>query len=147
MNKAVDEILRSYPFITDDINKAQREINRYIDLQQQARDPLKAQSLDGMPKGYGVSDKTLDTVERLIDVYQAEIDKQAAIINDLIDRKKWLDMAIASLTEDEKRIIYLKYDERWPAWKIMHRMGRLHKSTYFNVLGRILEKINKIMFT
>lgn len=145
MNKAVDEILRQYPFIADDINRAQKEINRYIELQQQARDPLKAQSLDGMPKGYGVSDKTFDTVERLIDVYQAEIDKLADHINELIDRKKWMDKAVESLTEDERRILYLRYDERWPAWKIMHRLGRLNNDYYYKVLDRILNKISKIM--
>lgn len=149
MNKAIDEILKQYPFIGDDIQKAQKELNRYIELQQEARDPLKAQTLSympHMPEG-NISDQTLQAVEKVIDCYQAKIDEQVKKINELIDRQKWLDKAFADLTEDERRIVYLRYNERWQTWKIMHRMGIEHKNTFYKILDSAKEKINKIMFT
>lgn len=147
MNKAIEDILKQYPFIGDDIRREQATLNDYIQRQQEARETLKAANNDGLPHGYDVADKTYEAVERVIDCYQAKIDEQVAKINELIDRQKWLDKAFASLTEDERRIVYLRYNERWQTWKIMHRMGIEHKNTFYKILDSAKEKINKIMFT
>lgn len=147
MNKAIEDILKQYPYISEDIQKLQAELNRYIELQQEARNPLKAQTIDGMPHGTGISDKTYEAVEKIIDLYQTEIDKLAVKINALIDRKTRLEKAFAELTEDERRILYLRYDERWQTRKIMRRMGIEHKNTFYKILDSAKEKINKIMFT
>jgi DNA-directed RNA polymerase specialized sigma subunit len=147
MNKAIDEILKQYPFIGDDIRREQATLNDYIQRQQEARETFKAANNDGMPHGYDVVDKTYEAVERVIDLYQTKIDEQVAKINELMDRQKWLDKAYASLTEDERRIVYLRYNERWQTWKIMHRMGIEHKNTFYKILDSAKEKINKIMFT
>ncbi len=147
MNKAIDEILKQYPFIGDDIRREQDKLNEYIQLQQEARETLKAANNDGMPHGYDVADKTYEAVEKVIDCYQAKIDEQVKKINELIDRQKWLDKAFAGLTEDERRIVYLRYNERWQTWKIMRRMGIEHKNTFYKILDSAKEKINKIMFT
>jgi predicted DNA-binding protein (UPF0251 family) len=149
MNKAIEDILKQYPFIGDDIRREQDKLNEYIALQIKARDPLKAQTLSDMPhmpEG-NISDQTLQAVEKVIDLYQTKIDEQVAKINELIDRQKWLDKAYASLTEDERRIVCLRYNERWQTWKIMHRMGIEHKNTFYKILDSAKEKINKIMFT
>ena len=147
MNKAVDEILKQYPFIGDDIRREQDKLNEYIQLQQEARDTLKSRNIDGMPHGTDVSDATYAAVEKLVDVYQQKIDACVAKINELLDRKKWLDKAYASLTEDERRIVYLRYDERWQTWKIMHKMGILDRRTFYKILDSAKDKIKKIMFT
>lgn len=147
MNKAIDDILKQYPYICEDIQKAQKEINQYIELQQEARDPLKGQALTGMPHNSGVSDQTYDAVEKIIDLYQAEINSLAAKVNELLDRKKWLDKAVASLTEDERRLLYWRYDERWQAWKIMRRLGIMDRRTFYRLLDSAKSKICKIMFT
>jgi len=147
MNKAIEDILKHYPFIGDDIRREQAKLNEYIQLQQEARETLKAANNDGMPHGYDVSDKTYDAVEKVIDLYQAKIDEQVAKINELIDRQKWLDKAFASLTEDERRIVCLRYNERWQTWKIMHRMGILDRRTFYKILDSAKDKISKIMFT
>lgn len=149
MNKAIDEILKQYPFIGDDIRREQDKLNEYIQLQQEARDPLKAQTLSDMPhmpEG-NVSDQTLQAVEKVIDLYQAKIDEQVAKINELIDRQKWLDKAYASLTEDERRIVTLRYNERWQTWKIMQRLGIQKRDTFYKILDSAKDKIKKIMFT
>jgi len=149
MNKAIEDILKHYPFIGDDIRREQAKLNEYIQLQQEARETLKAANNDGMPhmpEG-NVSDQTLQAVEKVIDLYQAKIDEQVAKINELIDRQKWLDKAFAGLTEDERRIVYLRYNERWQTWKIMHRMGILDRRTFYKILDSAKDKISKIMFT
>lgn len=149
MNKAIEDILKQYPFIGDDIRREQDKLNEYIALQINARDPLKAQTLSDMPhmpEG-NISDQTLQAVEKVIDCYQAKIDEQVKKINELIDRQKWLDKAYASLTEDERRIVTLRYNERWAARKIMRRMGIEHKNTFYKILDSAKDKIKRIMFT
>ena len=83
MNKAVDEILKQYPFLGEDIRREQAKLNEYIQLQQEARDPLKARTIYHMPnmKEGNVSDKTLQAIEKVIDYYQAKIDEQVNKIN------------------------------------------------------------------
>ena len=147
MNKAIDEILKQYPFIGDDIRREQDKLNEYIQLQQEARDTLKSRNIDGMPHGTDVGDATYAAVEKLVDVYQQKIDACVAKINELLDLKKWLDKAYASLTEDERRIVYLRYNERWQTWKIMQRMGILDRRTFYKILDSAKDKIKRIMFT
>jgi len=147
VNKAIDEILKQYPFIGEDIRREQATLNDYIQRQQEARETLKAANNDGMPHGYNVADKTYEAVERVIDLYQAKIDEQVAKINELIDRQKWLDKAFATLTEDERRLLYLRYDERWQTSRIMRRMGILDRRTFYKILDSAKDKISKIMFT
>lgn len=148
MNKAIDEILKQYPYIMDDVRKEQEKLNQNIALQQEARDPLKGQTLSDMPHmpDGNVSDQTFNAIEKIIDLYQAQIDECVTNINELLDRKKWLDKAYMTLTEDERRILYLRYDERWPAWKIMQRLGIMKRDTYYKLFDSAKEKVNKIMF-
>lgn len=149
MNKTIDELLKSYPFIGDDIRREQATLNEYIQLQVEARDTLKGQVLTDMPHmpDGNTTDPTCDAVERVVDKYQTKIDEQVNKINGLIDRQKWLSIAYTTLTEDERRIVCLRYDERWQTWKIMRRLGIQHKNTFYKILDSAKEKINKIMFT
>ena len=149
MNKAIEEILKQYPFIGDDIRREQGKLNEYIQLQQEARDTLKGQALTDMPhmpEG-NTSDPTADAVERVIDKYQDKINEQVAKINELIDRQKWLDKAFAGLTEDERRIVYLRYNERWRTGQIMRRLGIQKRDTFYKILDSAKDKIKRIMFT
>lgn len=149
MNKVIDELLKQYPFLGDDIRREQDTLNEYIQLQQEARDTLKGQAMTDtphMPDG-NTSDPTCDAVERVIDKYQDKIDEQVTKINELIDRQKWLDKAYASLTEDERRIVTLRYNDRWATWQIMRRMGIMRRETFYKILDSAKDKIKKIMFT
>jgi DNA-directed RNA polymerase specialized sigma subunit len=143
----IDDILKQYPNIGEDIQKQQAELNRYMELQREARNTLKAQALTGMPHTYNVSDQTYDAIEHIMDEYQTEIDKCTKEINRLLDLKKWLDKAFESLTEDERRILYLRYDERWQVWKIMRRLGIQKNDTFYRIINSAKEKIKKIMYT
>jgi len=124
MNKAIEEILKQYPFIGDDIRREQGKLNEYIQLQQEARDTLKGQALTDMPhmpEG-NTSDPTADAVERVIDKYQDKINEQVAKINELIDRQKWLDKAFEKLTPEERAVVYLLYDEQYSERRVAKMM-------------------------
>ena len=124
MNKVIDELLKQYPFIGDDIRREQDKLNEYIQLQQEARDTLKGQTLADMPhmpEG-NTSDPTADAVERVIDKYQDKINEQVAKINELIDRQKWLDKAFETLTPEERAVVYLLYDEQYSERRVAKMM-------------------------
>lgn len=144
MNKVIDDILKQYPYIGEDIQKAQKEINRYIELQQEARNPLKGQALTGMPHDSGVSDQTYNAIERIMDLYQAEIDKYVAEVNELITLQKWLDKAFTTLTEDERRVLYQKYDQHMAIGKIAYN-GRMCRDTIYKILDSAKDKIKRIV--
>jgi len=124
MNKAIEDILKQYPFIGDDIRREQDKLNEYIQLQIDARDTLKGQALTDMPhmpEG-NTSDPTADAVERVIDKYQDKINEQVAKINELIDRQKWLDKAFETLTPEERAVVYLLYDEQYSERRVAKMM-------------------------
>jgi DNA-directed RNA polymerase sigma subunit (sigma70/sigma32) len=147
VKKAIDEILKQYPFIMDEVRELQTRLNEYIALQAETRDTLRAIPVDKQPGGTDPSDQTYEAVEKLIDTCQAEIDACVAKINELLDLKKWLDKAFAGLTEDERRIVCLRYNDRWQTWKIMRRMGILDRRTFYKILDSAKDKIKRIMFT
>lgn len=145
MNK-VDEILKQYPYIGEDIQKAQAELNRYIMLQQEARDPLKAQVLSHEPHSTEINDQTYNAIEKIIDLYQAEIDKYVAEINELIRLKKWLDKAFTTLTEDERRILYLRYERGMSMEKIPYALKwKYGRTKVFQTMDAAKEKIKRII--
>lgn len=142
----IDEILKQYPYIGDDIQKYQVELNRYIELQQEARNPLKGQLSTGMPHTYGVSDQTYEHVEKIIDLYQKEIDRYAAEINRLLDLKNKLDKAMAELTEEERRIIYLRYDRGMSMNKIPYILHwKCGRDKVYKIMGEAQDKIRKMI--
>jgi predicted DNA-binding protein (UPF0251 family) len=145
MDYRIEQILKQYPFIAEDIQREQAELNKYIQLQQDARDPLKGQAMTGMPHGTGVNDQTYQAVEKLVDMYQVQIDECVTKVRELLDLKKWLDKAFATLTEDERRVLYLRYDERWQAWKVMQRMGIMERRTFYKIIDSAKEKIKNIV--
>lgn len=147
MKKAIDEILKQYPFIGDDIRREQGKLNEYIQLQQEARDTLKGQTLTDMPHmpDGNTSDPTADAVERVIDKYQDKINEQVAKINDLIDRQKWLDKAYASLTPEERAVICLLYNEQYSERRVAKIMYQGSRYKLSKVVNEAVLKIKRII--
>lgn len=143
----VEEILKKYPYISEDIHKEQEELNKYILLQHEARNTLKGQALSGMPHTSGISDQTYSAVEKIIDRYQEVIDKHTANINELLDQKKWLDKAFSEITEDERRIIYQYYNYDNNGISIREMAKRWHKSRedIKSMVGFAVERIKRIV--
>jgi len=147
MNKVIDELLKQYPFIGDDMRREQDKLNEYIQLQQEARDTLKGQTLTGMPhmpEG-NTSDPTADAVERVIDEYQDKINEQVAKINDLIDRQKWLDKAFASLTPEERAVVCLLYNEQYSERRVAKMMYQGSRYKLLKVADEAKRKIKRMI--
>ena len=147
MNKVIDELLKQYPFIGDDMRREQDKLNEYIQLQQEARDTLKGQTLTGMPhmpEG-NTSDPTADAVERVIDEYQDKINEQVAKINDLIDRQKWLDKAFASLTPEERAVVCLLYNEQYSERRVAKMMYPGSRYKLLKVADEAKRKIKRMI--
>jgi len=145
MNKAIEDILKQYPFIGDDIRREQATLNDYIQRQQEARETLKAANNDGMPHGYDVADKTYEAVERVIDLYQTKIDEQVAKINELIDRQKWLDKAFASLTPEERAVVCLLYNEQYSERRVAKMMYQGSRYKLLKVADEAKRKIKRMI--
>lgn len=147
MNKAIEEILKQYPFIGDDIRREQGKLNEYIQLQQEARDTLKGQTLTDMPHmpDGNTSDPTADAVERVIDKYQDKINEQVAKINELIDRQKWLDKAFASLTPEERAVVCLLYNEQYSERRVAKMMYQGSRYKLLKVADEAKRKIKRMI--
>lgn len=72
-------------------------------------DTLKAQQIDGMPHGTGLSDPTYEAVQRIIDKWDKDIREMAEEVNRLIDCKAAIDKGLKALTWKEYRLIELHY--------------------------------------
>ena len=140
----IDELLKSYPYIVEDIQEEQHELNKYISLQTEARNPLKSTNIDGMPHSESVSDQTYQQVEKIIDRYQNEIDESIKKINNLLDTKKWLDKALSQLSRGEYELIKQYYWERMSI-RYIAKQRKCSREQVKNMITFISERIKKVI--
>ena len=146
MKKKIDDILKQYPYICEDIQSAQQELNKYIALQEEARDPLKAQTLTDMPQlpAGNTSDRTYQQVEKIIDRYQTEIDESIKKINNLLDEKKWIDKALNELSRGEYEMIKQYFWEQMSI-RFMARERKCSRDQLKNMINFTCERIKKVI--
>ncbi len=146
MKKKIDDILKQYPYICEDIQSAQQELNKYIALQEEARDPLKAQTLTDMPHlpAGNTSDRTYQQVEKIIDRYQTEIDESIKKINNLLDEKKWIDKALNELSRGEYEMIKQYFWEQMSI-RFMARERKCSRDQLKNMINFTCERIKKVI--
>lgn len=141
----IQEILRQYPFITEDIQDLQKELNKFLDMQEDLRQrSIKAQHITDMPHGTGVGDNVLDKVIILFDNYQQKIDNLAEQINELLDRKKWLDKAYAELNDTERRVLLMKYNKNLSYRKIEY-ICRINRKTLPDFIKDAETKVKRLL--
>lgn len=140
----IDELLKYYPHIGEDIQEEQHELNKYISLQAEARNPLKSTNIDGMPHNGGVSDRTYQQVEKIIDRYQTEIDESIKNINNLLDTKKWLDKALSQLSRGEYELIKQYYWERMSI-RNMAKQRKCSRDQVKSMINFTCERIKKVI--
>ena len=97
-----------------------------------------------MPRNPGVSDQTYQAVEKIIDEYQTEIDMFVKEIQRLLDLKRWMDKAYVSLSEDERRVLLLRYDRNIGIRNTAITMRRGY-DTVKKITESAKEKINRII--
>lgn len=140
----IEELLKFYPHIGEDIQEEQRELNKYISLQAEARNPLKSTNIDGMPHDGSVSDQTYQQVEKIIDRYQAEIDESIKNINNLLDTKKWLDKALDQLSRGEYELVKQYFWERMSI-RFMAKQRKCSREQIKNMISFTCERIKKVI--
>lgn len=124
MNIDVKKVLYQYPYIEEDIKRYQDKLNEYILLQEAAKCPLGAQNVDGLPRGNKTSNSTLESVIRVVDEYQKEIDYYGQKINECIEVKRLMNQALEQMNEYERRVYHLKYEKNMSNRKIGYEMRR-----------------------
>lgn len=140
----IEELLKFYPHIGEDIQEEQRELNKYISLQAEARNPLKSTNIDGMPHDGSVSDQTYQQVEKIIDRYQAEIDESIKNINNLLDTKKWLDKALDQLSRGEYELVKQYFWERMSI-RNMAKQRKCSRDQVKSMINFTCERIKKVI--
>jgi RNA polymerase sigma factor (sigma-70 family) len=136
----IEKILSKYPFIGSEILREQAKLNKFIVLQQEARNPLGGQVITGMPHSYNVSDQTYNAVVVIIDEYQKEINWHAENIKKLLDEKRVLDKAFEELADEERYMLYLHYEDKMS----YRQIGREYKCGRYAVQRIIEEAKEKI---
>lgn len=136
--KKIDEILEDYPYIAEEIQRLNKQLTEYVVSQEETRNTLKAQIITGMPHSSEVCSNVYNAVENVIMNFGKKIQKLADRVNELIDTKEMLDTIIAQLPAEEKRILYYKYDMRYPMKRICFEMKYSRGECY-----RILEEAKK----
>ena len=104
----IKQMLREYNTYTSRIQELNQRINDALNYKIDC-DALKAQRINGLPRGTGISDPTYEAVQKIIDKYDRNIREMAEEVNRLIDCKNAVDKALKTLTWTEYRLIELHY--------------------------------------
>ncbi len=104
----IKKMLSEYTTYTDRIRELNARINDALAHKIDC-DTLKAQQIDGMPHGTGLSDPTYEAVQKIIDKWDEDIREMADEVNRLIDNKAAVDKGLKVLEWKEYRLIELHY--------------------------------------
>ena len=140
----IKEMLKMYPWIDQEIKKLNKKLNEYLEMQEETRNSLKAQTLDDMPKVFKISDQTYKAVESIIDLYDSEINRLIERIRHYWDIKKKLEQGFSFLTVDEMQIIELSYNNRMSYRKIGYKLHMSYESVR-RFKSEVENKINNIL--
>jgi DNA-directed RNA polymerase specialized sigma subunit len=138
----VREMLKMYPWIDQEIKKLNKKLNDYLEMQEETRNNLRANVVDGMPHGAGMSDSTYKAVEGVIDLYGQEINRLTRRIQYYWDIKEMLDKAFSALTLDEMQIIEMYYSNNMSLGRIGYKLYK-SKTQVFREKQRIENKISE----
>ena len=141
----IKEMLKMYPWIDQEIKKLNKKLNEYLEMQEETRNSLKAQTLDDMPKVFKISDQTYQAVESIIDLYDSEVNRLIERIRYYWDVKGKLEKGFGSLTVDEMQIIELSYNNRWSNRRIGYKL-HMAKETVRITKQKIEDKLQKALF-
>lgn len=110
-------LLHSYKFIQFKIDAANDELGNLaamIDTQRNVKSPI----LTGMPGSNEVSDPVANAAEKIIDIYCRECARIENELKELYKEKHYIDDMINCLNGVEKRIIELKYFNKYKWWMV-----------------------------
>lgn len=104
----IKQMLKEYTTYTDRIRELNARINDAL-AHKIDYDTLKAQQIDGMPRGTDISDPTYETLVKAIEKYDKKIRRMAEELNQLLNNREMVDKGLKALTWKEYRLIELHY--------------------------------------
>lgn len=105
---AIERLLRNYPFISEDIDRLQKELEDW-QSKKNTMYGIKTAAPTGLPPSGEIQDPTYQTATEIIDKYQKEIDRIFNQITTLFDNQMTVKALLAQLTRDERYIIESRY--------------------------------------
>ncbi len=114
----------------DGCERRRHEINRLLRQVEDAENVLRAQALNGMPRGGGIGDPTAQAVQMRDDALR-RVDELTAEINECMGRKAEMDAAVRTLPDKLQRLLYMRYVRGWSvSYKIPRMLYASRKSVY-----------------
>jgi len=139
----IEKLLREYPFISDDIDRLQKELQWNIELKQELYESLRALVPKEIPIKTQGSDPVFDAVQ-IIEKIQKEIDRLWKQITTLYDNQLTVKTLLMRLDRNERYVIEARYFKRPPVtWGKIARELHYHRVTCHDIRIRALKKMAK----
>jgi len=139
----IEKLLREYPFISDDIDRLQKELQWNIELKQELYESLRALVPKEIPIKTQGSDPVFDAVQ-IIEKIQKEIDRLWKQITTLYDNQLTVKTLLMRLDRNERYVIEARYFKRPPVtWGKIARELHYHRVTCNDIRIRALKKMAK----
>jgi hypothetical protein len=141
---AIERLLRDYPFISEDIDRLQKELEDWQN-KKNTMYGIKTAAPTGMPPSGEIQDPTYQTAMEIIDKYQKEIDRLFDRIKTLFDNQMTVNTLLMRLNRNERYVIEARYFNRPPvAWGRIARELHYHRVTCNDIKIRALKKMANI---
>jgi RinA family phage transcriptional activator len=139
---AIEKLLRNYPFISEDIDRLQKEIEDWQN-KKNAMYGIKTAAPTGMPPSGEIQDPTYQTAMEIIDKYQKEIDRLFNQITTLFDNQLTVKTLLARLTREERYVIEARYFQKQKpiSWSKIAKAICFDKRSCYRIRSRALKKM------
>jgi RinA family phage transcriptional activator len=139
---AIERLLRNYPFISEDIDRLQKELEDWQN-KKNTMYGIKAAAPTGMPPSGQISDLTFKTATEIIDKYQKEIDRLFDRIKTLFDNQMTVKTLLARLTREERYVIEARYFQKQKpiSWSKIAKAICFDKRSCYRIRSRALKKM------
>jgi RinA family phage transcriptional activator len=138
---AIERLLRDYPFISEDIDRLQKELEDWQN-KKNTMYGIKTAAPTGMPPSGQLSDPTYQTATEIIDKYQKEIDRLFDRIKTLFDNQMTVKTLLMRLNRNERYVIEARYFHRPPVtWRRIARELCYDKRSCYRFKVEALKKM------
>lgn len=134
----IENMLELYPIIPQEVKRLNAELNEFLQTIDINRCTLKANTIDGMPRGTETTDPTYNAVEYITTKMDSYAKKILDTIEEYISIKEGLDKALLILSRDERKVVELRYFDciRWDWIPAKMHYSRAH---CFNIHNRAIK--------
>jgi RinA family phage transcriptional activator len=139
---AIERLLRNYPFISEDIDRLQKELEDW-QSKKNTMYGIKTAAPTGLPPSGEIQDPTYQTAMEIIDKYQKEIDRLFDRIKTLFDNQMTVNTLLARLTREERYVIEARYFQKQKpiSWSKIAKAICFDKRSCYRIRSRALKKM------